>query len=202
MNTLLQQRYTGPDIAGVFDQLAALRIAVFRDYPYLYEGTVEYEKEYLQTYANAQRAFLLAVYDDSKMIGATTCIPLSDETEEVQQPFLDAGYALDRIFYFGESILLPQYRGRGLGHLFFDEREAHAASFGSYNMTCFCAVKRPDDHPMRSAGYQPLDAFWRKRGYQPAPDLQSWFSWPDLGETVSTQKPMVYWTRPLPAAHD
>lgn len=198
MGTLTFSHQTGRGFADVFDELAALRIAVFRDFPYLYEGTVDYEKTYLQTYAEAERAFLLAVYDGTQLVGATTCIPLADETAEVKKPFMEAGYDLETVFYFGESILLPTYRGRGLGHRFFDAREAHASSFGTYALTCFCAVQRPDDHPLRPKGYQPLDAFWAKRGYQKAPELQSWFAWPDIGATQSTEKPMVYWTRPLP----
>lgn len=188
---------TGPQIADVFDDLARLRIAVFRDFPYLYEGTMEYEKAYLQTYANSERAFLFAVCDAGKMVGATTCIPLADETEEVKQPFLEAGYDLSKIFYFGESLLLPHYRGLGLGHRFFDEREAHAGGFGEYEYTCFCAVERQENHPLRPAGYRPLDEFWTKRGYRKEPLLQSKFDWPDLGESQSTSKPMVYWLRKL-----
>ena len=197
MENLTFVHKTGGRFADVFDELAALRIAVFRDFPYLYEGTVDYEKTYLQTYAEAERAFLLAVYDGTRLVGATTCIPLADETDEVKKPFMEAGYNLETVFYFGESILLPAYRGRGLGHRFFDAREAHAASFGTYALTCFCAVQRPDEHPLRPSGYQPLDAFWTKRGYHKAPELQSWFAWPDIGATQSTEKPMVYWTRLL-----
>lgn len=187
----------GREIESVFPELAQLRITVFRDYPYLYEGTVEYEKEYLQTYADAPRAALFAVYDGSSLVGASTCIPLANETEDVQKPFIEADYDLNKVFYFGESILLPKYRGLGLGHRFFDAREAHACSFGEYTLACFCAVLRPDNHPMRRADYQPLDAFWTKRGYRKEPKLQSLFDWPDVGETESTVKPMVYWTRSL-----
>lgn len=190
----------GADFETVFDDLAALRIAVFRAYPYLYEGTVVYEKQYLQTYSRSPRAFLFAVYDGPKMIGATTCIPLLDETPEVQAPFVKAGYPLEEVFYFGESILLPEYRGRGLGHRFFEERERHAASFGTYRMTCFCAVDRPVDHPLRPAGYEPLDTFWTKRGYVRTPALESRFSWRDIGDEDETEKKMVYWVRSIPSS--
>jgi GNAT superfamily N-acetyltransferase len=189
-------RKTGAEFISIFDDLAALRIAVFRDFPYLYEGNITYEKEYLQTYANSERSFLFAVYDGSKMVGATTCIPLTDETAEVQAPFLQAGIPLDSVFYFGESILLPSYRGLGLGHRFFDEREAHARHFGTYFMTCFCAVERPIDHPLRTSDYQPLDVFWTKRGYSKRADLQSNFEWLDIGQERSTLKKMIYWTKP------
>jgi GNAT superfamily N-acetyltransferase len=191
------EQRTGRDIEAVFAALAHLRISVFQDFPYLYNGTPDYEMAYLQTYADAERAALFAVYDGDTMVGATTCIPLSDETIEVQKPFLEAGYDPSKIFYFGESILLPAYRGLGLGHRFFDAREAHAQSFGGYELTCFCAVERPIDHPLKPADYQPLDGFWIKRGYQKSPHLQSWFDWLDVGASESTAKPMIYWLRPL-----
>jgi GNAT superfamily N-acetyltransferase len=185
---------TGAAIETVFDDLAKLRIAVFRDFPYLYEGSTEYEKEYLKTYANSERAFLFAVYDGDEMVGATTCIPLTDETHEVRAPFEHAGYAIDSIFYFGESILLPPYRGLGLGHRFFDEREKHADSFGTFKTTCFCSVERIN-HPAEPDDYRPNDAFWIKRGYKKVPDLQATMEWPDIGESVSTPKTMIFWMR-------
>ena len=187
----------GQEIESVFDDLAALRIAVFHDFPYLYEGTVAYEKEYLKTYSSSERAFLFAVYDHDKMVGATTCIPLLDETADVRKPFEEAGFDLSKIFYFGESILLREYRGMGLGHRFFDEREAHARSFQEYNLTCFCSVERADNHPAKPVDYRPNDAFWTKRGYKKENSLVSYLEWPDIGDNESSEKQMIFWTRGL-----
>lgn len=188
---------TGPETAGLFDHLAGLRIAVFYDFPYLYEGDMDYEKEYLKVYSQSSRSFVHAVYDGNRMIGATTCIPLSDETEEVKSPFIDAGLDPGHYFYFGESILLAPYRGRGLGHLFFDERERHAQSFGDYSYACFCSVERPDDHPLLPEGYRPNDKFWKHRGYVPFDGLSSQFEWQDRGEEKPTLKKMNYWIKAL-----
>lgn len=188
---------TGADIASIFEPLAQLRITVFRDYPYLYEGTIEHEREYLKVYSASERSLVFAVLDGPQMVGATTAIPLADETPEVQEPFLKAGLDLDRIFYFGESVLLSGYRGLGLGHRFFDERETHARSFGTYQTTCFCGVVRPNTHPAKPTDYRPLDDFWQKRGYQRTPSLQSQFEWLDLGDSAPTTKPMMYWTKSL-----
>ena len=200
-NPLLRyESLTGRAIYDIFDELARLRIAVFRDFPYLYEGSIGYERAYLETYARSEKSLLFAVWDNNRMVGATTALPLLDETDEVQQPFRDAEYDLNRVFYFGESILYcPDYRGHGLGHRFFDEREAHARKlFGTYAFTCFCAVQRPANHPQRPAiDYRPLDDFWQKRGYRQEPTLQSTFRWPDIGETESTPKRMVYWMKKI-----
>lgn len=194
---LIYRTFRGAEIREVTDALAALRITVFCDYPYLYEGSVAYEKEYLQTYINSESSFLFSVFDGEKMVGATTCIPLTGETADVQEPFLRKGMDIGRIFYFGESILLKSYRGLGLGNRFFEEREAHAASFPEVDTVCFCAVKRPADHPLRPADHQPLDAFWTRRGYVKAPEMVSYFEWKDLDEEASTAKPMEYWFKKI-----
>lgn len=200
MTQLSYIKKTGAEITSVFDDLAQLRITVFRAFPYLYEGSIAYEKEYLKVYSSSAHAFLFAVYDADKMVGATTCIPLADETPEVQEPFINAGIDLSSVFYFGESILLPEYRGIGLGHRFFDERETHAKKFESCQLTSFCSVVRPENHPLRPADYQPLDEFWKKRGYQQTPTLTSQFDWLDIGEQHSTQKEMIYWTKQITKA--
>lgn len=188
---------TGPETASVFEDLAKLRIAVFKSYPYLYEGSVAYEMDYLKIYAKSERSLLFAVYDGSEMVGATTCISLTDETPEVRRPFEEAGLDVSSIFYFGESILLPAYRGLGLGHRFFDEREAHARSFGTYKLMCFCSVDRGEHHPKKPADYRSNDIFWQKRGYTEAPDLRAAMDWPDIGETESSSKPMVFWIKTI-----
>ena len=189
------KNFQGEQISEVFEDLANLRIIVFRAFPYLYEGTVAYEKEYLKVYSNSEKSLLFSVYDGSEIVGATTCIPLTNESSEVKKPFIDANMDISKIFYFGESILLPQYRGLGLGNRFFDERENHARSFNSYNLTCFCAVNRPDNHPLKPIDYSPLDKFWKKRGYQKNYSLQSEFEWLDIGQKESSVKPMIYWTK-------
>ena len=187
----------GQEIENVFEDFARLRITVFRDFPYLYEGSVAYEKEYLATYTQSERSFLFAVYNGSEMVGATTCLPLKDEAPEVRLPFKKAGLNLNSFFYFGESILLPDFRGRGIGHRFFDEREAHARSFGTYKKACFLSVERGEQHPEKPAGYRPNDGFWQKRGYQKQSSIRAVMEWPDKGEAHSTPKSLVCWMRDL-----
>jgi GNAT superfamily N-acetyltransferase len=192
------QTYIGAEIASVLTELGELRMQVFRDFPYLYEGSLAYEMAYLQTYVSSPKAFLFAVWDGDTMVGATTAIPLHDETEEVRQPFELAAVLVEQVFYFGESILLPPYRGKGIGKRFFAEREQHARSFGTYTDLYFCAVERAKDHPLRPESYQPLDVFWKSQGFLPTP-LYSFFEWKDLDETSVSPKKMNYWCKKMSA---
>lgn len=188
---------TGDAARALFDDLARLRITVFRDYPYLYDGDLDYERRYLVPYAETAGGVVVAAFDGARVIGAATGLPLADEPAHVAAPFVAAGIDPAEVFYLGESVLLAEYRGRGLGHAFFDGREAQARRLGL--KTCaFCGVVRPDDHPRRPAGWRPLDPFWTARGYTCRPDMETTFSWRDLGEDAETAKPMRFWLRRLP----
>lgn len=195
--SLRLERLTGGRVAEWFDELAYLRITVFREFPYLYEGTMDYEWKYLRNYAETEGSLIVGAFDGSRLVGASTGLPMAAEPDYLRGAFEKRGEDVNRIFYFGESVLLPEYRGQGTGALFFDEREAHARALGGFERTCFCAVIRPGAHPRRPAGYQPLDAFWRRRGYEMVPGFTVDFTWRDLDEASESPKAMAVWMRDL-----
>ncbi|WP_439503463.1 GNAT family N-acetyltransferase [Methylophaga sp.] len=191
------KRLSGEALNQFIPELARLRIEVFRDFPYLYDGDPDYEARYLQTYIEAPDSVIVLAFDGDKVIGASTGIPLRYETDEVKAPFIKAGIDVDSVFYCGESVLLSQYRGKGAGVAFFEHREQHAQELGGYEFSCFCGVQRPEDHPRRPSGYKPLDNFWRKRGYEKHPELNTTFSWKELDEEHESPKPMTFWMKKL-----
>ncbi|HQT39129.1 MAG TPA: GNAT family N-acetyltransferase [Acidocella sp.] len=191
------QTLTGEAITPYLSALAALRIEVFRDWPYIYDGSLTYEEKYLQTYTQAERAAVVVAFAGDAVIGAATCLPLTAEPSHVQQPFVANGLDPQDYFYFGESVLRKAYRGRGIGVGFFEAREAQARRFKAYKMAAFCAVQRPNEHPLRPAGFVPLDAFWGKRGYTKQPQLQCRMSWTDRGDTEQSEKTLTFWTKNL-----
>ena len=195
--SLRVERLTGSALADAVPELARLRMTVFRDWPYLYDGTLAYEQDYLATFSAATGAVVVAAYDADAMIGAATAAPLLGSAAEFAEPFLVRGDDPGKIFYFGESVLLMSYRGRGLGHAFFDHREDHARSFERFALAAFCAVQRPADHPLKPHDYVSLDAFWRKRGFEKAEGLVTSFSWKDIDQPEETAKPMQFWLKAL-----
>ena len=188
------QNFHGAELAPYLDALGELRIAVFREYPYLYVGTLEHEREYLRTYLKSSGSLVVLVFDDDRVVGATTCLPMLDEGPEFQAAFVKAGYDLSTICYFGESILLPAYRGKGIGKEFFVRREAHVHTLGM-KLSTFCAVDRPARHPLSPEGYRPLDEFWRSQGYVRRPELQATFVWKEIGEETESPKTLTFWTK-------
>lgn len=186
---------TDEALEAALDDVARLRIAVFRAWPYLYDGDLDYERNYLTAY-QSPGAVVVAAMDGTRIIGASTGAPMADHADDFAAAFRDRPEPLADIFYCAESVLLPEYRGHGLGHAFFDARENHARGLGA-RYCAFCSVMRPADHPARPADYRPLDGFWRKRGYAPLPGVIAHFSWKDTGDSMQTVKPLQFWMRSL-----
>ena len=176
--------------------LSDLRIRIFRGWPYLYDGTADYEAAYLAEYMSEPNAVLIVATDDDAVIGAATASPMAGQKAEFQLPLLDYGLDVARIFYFGESVLLPDYHGQGIGHQFFDAREAAVRAAGA-DQAAFCAVVRPSDHPMRPDAPRDLAPFWRARGYAPVEGLTTMLKWQDLGDAVESPHQMQFWMRDL-----
>ncbi len=188
---------TGNDLRDCLPDLARLRMKIFRDFPYLYEGNLTYEENYLRRYAEAPDAVIIFACKGSRVVGASTAIPLEYEDAAFQQPLEAQGFDPRDVFYFGESVLEPAWRGRGAGVAFFRYRESHARALKRFKLAAFCAVIRPDDHPMQPPHYRPLNHFWANRGFRECDGAIARYSWQDRGETVESEKRLQFWVKRL-----
>jgi hypothetical protein len=190
-------KLSGKMIEPHLASLASLRIQVFREFPYLYDGSLDYEKKYLSVYVHSPESIAIFVYDGEDLIGASTGLPLADEAPEFKKPFVDNNMDPEDIFYCGESILLPAYRGRSIYSIFMNGREKHARVLGKFDTICFCAVQRPENHPLRPGNYRPLDPVWEKFGYRKDSVFKTHFIWKDVNEKKESPKELVFWMKKL-----
>ncbi|HEX2115034.1 MAG TPA: GNAT family N-acetyltransferase [Alphaproteobacteria bacterium] len=186
----------GAAVERAIADLARLRITVFRDFPYLYDGDLEYERKYLRKFVDLPESTLVIARDGDAIVGASTALPMLNAGDDVIKPFREAGLNAAQYYYFGESVLLPAYRGQGIGVAFFARREERARALGFRHAT-FCAVDRPADHPRRPKDYVPLDAFWTHRGYVKRPDLIATFEWKEIDEPEESPKTLTFWVKTL-----
>ncbi|MBK9670189.1 MAG: GNAT family N-acetyltransferase [Thermomonas sp.] len=187
---------SGAALLPHLDDVARLRIAVFRDWPYLYEGDAGYERAYLAAYAQSADSVVVLARAGDALIGASTGIPLAHDSAGFQAPFRARGIDVAQVFYCGESVLLPAWRRRGIGHAFFDAREAHARRLGGFGWTAFAAVDRGDADPRRPPGHRGNEAFWARRGYVRQPGMTMHLHWNELAIGDVTH-PLTFWLRPL-----
>lgn len=179
------------------DAVARLRIEVFRSFPYLYEGSLDYERRYLRKLKEARDAIIVVARKGREIIGASTGLPLAAQHDEFKAPFEAQGLDVSAVFYCAESVLAAPYRGLGLGHAFFDAREAHARQLGLRH-SAFCAVVRAPDDPRRPPDYRPLDEFWTKRHYRPLKGVTATYSWAEIGDGEDEADHMLqFWMRDL-----
>jgi len=189
-------RLKGAEIIPYIPTLAKLRIEIFKAYPYLYIGDLRYEMNYLQVYVNCSESIVVLVLDHDKVVGASTAIPLAFETIELKKPFIDNNINIKNVFYFGESVLQPEYRGRNIYRHFFEEREK-AAKENDCTIAAFAAIERAKDDPRRPKGYVSLDSIWKHFGYEKHPELCAYFAWKEVGESTQTTKPLIFWLKTL-----
>ena len=189
------QTVTGPALLPLLPVLARLRISVFREFPYLYEGDQVEEETHLRAFAASASAGLIVAWDGEVAVGCATCMRLTEASAGVIAPFRAAGIDPERVFYFGESVLLPGYRGQGIGVGFSAAREAHARAVSDCDYTAFCAVIRAPDHPRRPAGAVGLKGFWRNRGYTPYPNLVCVMHWTEIGGAAEVENRLSFWLK-------
>jgi GNAT superfamily N-acetyltransferase len=186
---------TGAAIGPLLPALSRLRIAVFRGWPYLYDGDAAQEEAYLGSFLRGPDAALILARDAAgEPIGCATCIPAAQSDAAVQTALARGGLDPARTCYFGESVLLDAHRGRGIGGGFFAAREAHARRLGLV-AAAFCAVVRNANDPRRPAGYRELNGFWQRRGYAMRPDLSLLLPWKEVGDDRETPHSLSFWVK-------
>lgn len=190
------RRLHGAAIHPCLDDIARLRMAVFREWPYLYAGDMDYERDYLAAYARSPDSVFVLASEGEAVVGVSTGLPLADNDAAFQAPFRARGDDVATVFYFGESVLLPRCRGRGVGHAFFDHREAHARALGRFSMAAFCAVDRDASDPRRPPGHRGNERFWAGRGYARQPGMVVRLAWEEAG-VGPVEHALTFWTRAL-----
>ncbi|MGF1532045.1 MAG: GNAT family N-acetyltransferase [Puniceicoccaceae bacterium] len=189
--------FVGGAIREVLNTIAGLRLEVFREFPYLYDGTMESEERYLSGFAEDEASICVIAKVNGKVVGISTGAPLKSEDQAYRGPFQRHGYDLSKIFYYGESVVRKGYRGMGIGNRFMEEREAHVRRLGRFDFVTFFVVERPPNDYRRPQDYFSPEGLWDRWGFRKHPELNTVFSWKEVGEEQETPKPMDFWLKYL-----
>ena len=192
----------GREVLSLEEEFVAFRLSEFRQFPYLYEGTAAAECAYLKAYAAESNSMLVTIREAGRAVGMLTSVPLLAKSFPAYGGFADGvrqlGHDPAEFFYFGEAIVLPEYRNRGLARRGCGMIEAYARLLG-YRFGCMATVSRLADHPLRPVGYQdpgPVFAAFEFKKTR----LTSVFAWPTVqpdGSVKTQENTMDWWIKPL-----
>ncbi len=186
-----------PAINDIIEDMAGLRIDIFKEYPYLYDGNLAYEKDYLSTFSQSENAIIIAAFVNGMLAGVISGLPLSEELDDFKNAFLNNDLPIDNVFYIGECVLLPQYRNMKLSKLLFDELEYLIKRKYQYKKICFCTIERPENHPLKPTNYKNNDVIWQKRNYVKHENISCNFEWKDIDKSEIDAKKMIFWTKEI-----
>ncbi len=187
----------GGEIKNLIPDIARLRIEVFAEYPFLYDGDLDYEYKYLEKYDSTGNAIVVAAYDNDKIIGVSTGYPLADQSEELKQVFQKSKRDVNDSFCLNEAVLEKGYRGKGIGGRLIDQIETFAKGFKQYKYMSLFTSLRPVDDPKRPKEYRPLGPFWAARGFCEHPELTFEVPYKEIGNDKETLHKMVFWTKEI-----
>lgn len=193
MKNIIVEELHGQQITNVADQLAALRMPTFQQYPYYHVSDLPHEQEYFAEFAQNPAAVVAVAYEGEKLIGFSTGIPLLSDTplfkaiaDKFKQAFGIVGLDASEFYYYGDVILIPEYRGKGIASLLYQVREKQAKNHGFNNM-CFLTVEN----------YKVLAPMWQHLGFQKT-NITINFSWPTLqvdGTTKTLEHELIFWIK-------
>jgi GNAT superfamily N-acetyltransferase len=184
----------GKEIYPYIQDLARLRISVFSEYPYLYNGDNVYEAKYLSKFSEVEDTYIILVFDKETVIGALTGIPIRFEEEGIVK-HIPKDKVLDT-YYLSEIVLDKNYRGRGIGVQLLHQLEDKIISLKKYKRLYFASVIRPENHPAKPKEYRSLDTMWLSNGYQPT-SFTCILSWKEISEEEETEKTLALWEKEI-----
>jgi len=184
----------GADILGHLENIARLRLSLFREYPYLYAGKMKYELQYLQHYANKDEATVIVSSYENQLAGAVTAIPLQYESEEMIAPVAATSYMVERTYYIGELLFYPEYRNKGLGTRLLSRIEEHVLNLQDYDYLICATVIRPENHPLIPAGYVPIERFLQRNRFAKLPGVSTHSAWKETDGTRKNHE-MQFWLK-------
>ncbi len=188
------QLLQGEKIQDFIDEIARLRITIFREFPYLYDGNEAYEKEYLKKFAEISESLVVLSLDENKVIGAFTSLPMRFEQEGVKKEIPSDW--IKNAFYLSEIVLEKTYRRQGIGRTMFQMMLDKINTLQKYNRILFASIEREENHPFKPHDYISNDEIWIKQGFQKTP-YHSTISWKEINEETDSSKKLSIWQKEI-----
>lgn len=184
----------GDEVIPYLKRLAEIRLLFYRDYPYLYDGTLEEEENYLSTYAHSENTLLVIAKRDEEVVGAILGLPLIESPEENKEAFKDTEVSPAELFYLGDSMVINELKTTDLLDQLYYQFETAVQQFGKYRGIVVCEIERDSNDPKNNC---PYEVTWNKKGFLREPSQVVHFSWKEIGDLDSSDHRMIFWSKLL-----
>ena len=189
MKTLL-----GQEILSHIREISDITMNVFKEYPYLYEGTEQEQWEYVdKRYCKQPNSVVCMASREGRLVGVVMGVPMNQAPLKYQTPFLNQGIDLSKLFYIGEMTILQGHRQTGVRQKLCEELKSHILKKGFYECITFCEIVRPHDDPKRPKNYHDHDRAWESLGFVKDNTRKTVSAWNENGGTQEIDHTMVYW---------
>lgn len=197
---IYMEAFRGTSITPFVKDITDLCIEIYREYPYLYEGTEEEYLPFIEHYTSSNNGIACLLFDNTKPIGVAIGMSMNEMREKYKQPFINARPLenCNELFYLGEFLLLKDYRGKGFGKQMYLELERLVKENLNLQKICFCKIDEDVHNPLIPADYKSLDEFWRKLGFEKCDDATVIVDWRDVSAEKDSPHKLVYWLKTLP----
>jgi len=186
------------DIHSYVEDIARLRVTVFKEYPYLYDGNFDDELLYAQKFVNSPNSLVCLLFDKNKVVGALTGLPLAYEDVLIRDTWeQNSNTPLSSVYYFSEMLMYSEYRKHGYGSKLFVTGENCVKQYSSFDTITLITIHRNNNHPLQPTSYKPLDHFCEIHGYTKHDDITCIISWKEIGASEASQNELIYWSKIL-----
>lgn len=192
--------FTGESLENLRSFVVNLRITIFKEYPYLYEGNVKEENAYFDWFSKLPNTAIAVAYLDAKPIGFTSGTSFVDFDEHFQGSvdiFTKAKLEAKNYYYFPEILILPEHDNDLINYRLFEALENHAKKL-NYKSGCF-VTEEHESHPLKPQDYKPLDYLWHLLDYTKSALIIN-FSWSTIQADKSSKDKkhaLIYWLKKL-----
>lgn len=187
----------GNESIPYLQDLAKLRILFYRNYPYLYEGNLTGEENYLRMYANSENALLAVAKKGQEIVGAVAGIALSETQEMHKKQWIQQQIPAENVFYLGEIVLLQEYLKSDLQEKLYQQFEKGVRGLKRYDSIVVCEIERDPKDYKKPANSLSSEVRWDGRGFVRQPALNTYYSWKEVGDLEDTDHLMGFWSKEL-----
>ncbi|HLC06649.1 MAG TPA: GNAT family N-acetyltransferase [Candidatus Babeliales bacterium] len=192
---------TQDELKTLLPFVAQLRVNIFRNYPYLYDGNIAEEMDNLEKYAQHNNSALAIAYYNENPVGflcGSDLIHYSVHFENsVADLFKGVDLNIENYYYCADIIILPEHRGKYLAPQLFDAIENYAQQKG-YTACCFI-TEHHENHPLKPRDHKSLVPLWNSLNYKKSALITyaSWQTHQVDGTIKLEQHPLIFWLKNL-----